>query len=117
MTSSTIVSPSSGTRRRTAPSASGVPRKPAVGAVLGLVALHVVGGGARVVGVAVGDQLLERLGVAGGALGLEDRALVPVELQPAQGVEDLLDVLRGRALAVGIFDPQHERAGARAVVA
>ena len=42
--------------------------------------------------------------------GLEDRPLVPVEVQPAQRVEDLLDVLGGRSLAVGIFDPQHERA-------
>src|SRR5919199_1903240 len=45
-----------------------------------------------------------------GALRLQDRPLVPLELQPAQGVEDLLDVLGRRALAVGIFDAQHERA-------
>ena len=45
-----------------------------------------------------------------GALGLEDRAFVPLELEPAQRVEDLLDVLGRRALAVGVLDPQHERA-------
>ena len=32
------------------------------------------------------------------------------ELQPPQRVEDLLDVLGSRSLAVGIFDAQHERA-------
>ena len=51
------------------------------------------------------QQLLEYLGVTRSALGLEDRTLVPVQPKPAQCVEDLLDVLRGRSLAVGIFDP------------
>ena len=46
-----------------------------------------------------------------GSLGLEHRPLVPVEVQPAQRVEDLLDVLGCRSLAIGIFDPQHERPG------
>src|SRR5919199_1246120 len=45
-----------------------------------------------------------------GALRLQDRPLVPLELQPAQGVEDLLDVLGRRAFTVGIFDAQEERA-------
>src|SRR5450755_2073295 len=44
----------------------------------------------------------------GFARALEDRPLVPVELEPAKRVEDLLDVLGCRALLVGIFDPQHE---------
>ena len=88
----------------------GLAAEAAIGAVALLVGLDVVGGRGRVVGVAVGEQLLERLAVALRALGLEDRPLVPVELQPAQRIEDLLDVLRRRALAVGIFDPQHERA-------
>ena len=52
ITSWTIVAPSSGTRRRTAPSASGSPRKPRLGAVLALVGLDVLGGRARAVGVA-----------------------------------------------------------------
>ena len=58
--------------------------------------------------MAASKQRRERLAVALGAVGLHDRALVPVELQPAQRVEDLLDVLRRRALAVGVLDAQHE---------
>ena len=44
-----------------------------------------------------------------GTLVLADRSLVPVQLEPAQGVEDLLDVLRSRALAVGVLDPEDQR--------
>src|SRR5439155_26102295 len=44
------------------------------------------------------------------SLALRVRPLVPVELEPAQRVEDLLDVLGCRALAVGVLDPQHELA-------
>ncbi len=87
----------------------GVAAKPALGAVLGLVGvdLGLRRGGA--VGMALVEQLGEHLLVAIAARDLADRALVVVELQPAQRVEDLLDVLRGRALAVGIFDAQDER--------
>jgi hypothetical protein len=46
--------------------------------------------------------------VAVGALRLEDRALVVGQPEPIQRLEDLLDVLRGRALAVRILDPQDE---------
>ena len=91
----------------------GLAAEAALGAVLRLVGLDVVGGRARAVGVAGLEQRLQRLAVALGALGLQDRALVPVELQPAQRVEDLLDVLRRRALAVGVLDPQHELAARR----
>ena len=58
----------------------------------------------------VGQQLGHDLGVAVGALGLEDRALVVVEVEPLQGIEDLVDVLGRRALPVGIFDAQDEGA-------
>src|SRR5579875_2299093 len=91
ITSSNAVSPSSGTRRRTAPRSSGTPRKPRSKPCLAL-------------------NALTSSAVALGALRLEDRALVPVEPEPAQRVDDLLDVLRGGALAIGIFDPQHEHA-------
>ena len=47
--------------------------------------------------------------MAVGAADLRDRALVAVELEPAQRVEDLLDVLGRRALAVGVLDAQDER--------
>ena len=77
----------------------------AIGSVLCLERPDVISRGVRVVGVPAAQQLLEYLGVTRSALGLEDRALVPVQPEPAQCVEDLLDVLRGRSLAVGIFDP------------
>jgi hypothetical protein len=56
------------------------------------------------------EQRFEYFLVAGGSLALEDGTLVPVELQPAQRVEDLLDVLGGGALAVGVLDAQQESA-------
>jgi hypothetical protein len=84
--------------------------EPAVGPVLGLEGLDVVGGGVRAVGVARVEQALQDLLMAIGARDLRDRALVVVDLQPAQRVEDLLDVLGRRALAVGVLDAQDERA-------
>jgi hypothetical protein len=66
------------------------------------------------VGVAAGEQPLDDLGVALRALRLEDRLAVPVDPEPAQRVEDLLDVLGRGALAVGVLDPQHHLASASA---
>ena len=72
---------------------------------------HAEADGALVlVGVPGLEQLLDRLLVAVAALPLRDRPLVPVELEPAQRVEDLLHVLGRRALAVGVLDAQHELA-------
>ena len=62
------------------------------------------------VGGAVLDEARDLLLVAADPLGLRDRALVPVELEPLERVEDLLDVLGRRALAVGVLDAQDERA-------
>ena len=59
------------------------------------------------------EQLLDRLAVAVGAPGLEDGLAVPVDAEPPQRLEDLLDVLGGRALAVGVLDPQHELGAVR----
>ena len=55
-----------------------------------------------------GQQPLEGRSVAVAPLELRERPLIPIELEPAQRVEDLLDVLRGGALAVGVLDPQDE---------
>jgi hypothetical protein len=60
--------------------------------------------------VAVGDELLGDFLVAREPLHLEHRALVPVEAQPLQAVEDRVDRLLRRALEVGVFDPQDESA-------
>src|SRR3954462_6535462 len=122
MRSWTTVSPSSGTRRRTAPSASASPRKPRSAPCSAFhartsspVALERYArpsssrrastSSGRAGGRAWGGGAL---GVAVGAADLRDRALVVVELEPPQRLEDLLDVLGGRALAVGIFDAQDE---------
>ncbi len=86
----------------------GLAPEPAIGAVESLVCLDVLGGGVRAVGAAAVEQRPQCLAVALGALGLHDRPFVPVELQPAQRVEDLLDVLGRRALAVGVLDAQQE---------
>ena len=83
--------------------------KPAVGAMLGLVGVDLGLRGRAAVRVALVEELRQNLLMAIGARHLADRALVVVDLQPAQRVEDLLDVLGGGALAVGIFDPQDER--------
>ncbi len=83
--------------------------KATVRAVLGLVGVDLRLRRVGAVGVAVVEQPLQDLLVALGARNLADRPLVVVQAEPAQGVEDLLDVLRGRALAVGIFDAQDER--------
>src|SRR5215207_2277218 len=60
------------------------------------------------VGVPAGQQLLDDLGVPLGAARLEDRLGVPVDPEPPQRLEDLLDVLGRGALAVGVLDPQHQ---------
>ena len=58
------------------------------------------------------DQLLGDLAVAVGARELVDRLAVPIEPEPGQPVEDRGDRRVGRALAVGILDPeQHLAAG------
>src|SRR4029077_648632 len=70
----------------------------------------VISRGIGVIGVPVSQQLRERLLVARRIAYLGDRTLVPIETQPREGIEDLRDVLLGGSLAVGIFDPKHERA-------
>ena len=99
--------PSSGTCRRTAPGLR-LAAEAAVGPVPLLVRPDVLGGRVGVIGVAVGQQLRQRLLMA--------RCVATWEIGPSsqsrpsqrEGVEDLRDVLLGGSLAVGIFDPQHE---------
>ena len=55
------------------------------------------------------EQLVDGGSMLGRTLRLAVRALVPVEPEPRERVDDLLDVLRRRALAVGVLDAQHER--------
>ena len=59
--------------------------------------------------MALGHQPLDPLAVARTALGLRVRALVPVELEPPEGVEHLRDVLGRGALAIGVLDAEDER--------
>ena len=107
--SSTTVAPSSGTRRRIAAPSPPRAARPGSRRAVGFFRRRTTSAGRRVaVGGAGVDQLLEALAMARRALGLADRSLVPVELEPAQGVEDLLDVLWRRPLAVGVLDPQHQ---------
>ena len=90
--------------------ALGLAAEAAVGAVLGLVGLDVLAGRVRAVGVAARRAAAARTSWWRSVRAdLRDRALVAVELEPAQRVEDLLDVLGGRALAVGVLDAQDER--------
>ena len=66
------------------------------------------------VAVPAREDLVDRGAVLGRALELAVRPLVPVEPEPGEGVEDLLDVLGRRALAVGVLDAQDELAAAPA---
>ena len=75
-----------------------------------LVRADLVRPGGRPVRMAAGEQLLDDLAVARGALRLEDRLAVPVDPEPLERLEDLRDVLRRGALAVGVLDPQHQLA-------
>src|SRR5690606_8936009 len=49
-------------------------------------------------------------GMAGHAGKLEDRFAIPVDPEPFETLEDFLDGILGRALAVGILDAQAETA-------
>ena len=57
-----------------------------------------------------GEQLLGHLAVAGGTGKLEDDLAVPGEAKPGQPVDNGVDGGSGRALAVGVFDPQQHLA-------
>ena len=60
------------------------------------------------VGVAVGDEPVGGGVVPVEAAALEDRALVPIETEPAERVLDPLDPLRPRPGDVGVLDAEDE---------
>ena len=60
------------------------------------------------IGVPLPHQPIDLLAMTRLALGLGVRSLVPVELEPLEGVDDLRDVLRRGALAIRVLDPKDE---------
>ena len=56
--------------------------------------------------MAAGEKLFGGLAIEIEALRLEERALVPVEAEPAHAFEDALDHFFRGALEVGVFDAQ-----------
>jgi hypothetical protein len=77
-----------------------------VGALLGAHCLEFFGRGEAFVGVSRVEQLVRDLGVAFGAVGLEDRRFVEIEAEPVEPLDDLVDRILRAALAIGILDPQ-----------
>src|SRR3954466_6403362 len=86
--------------------------------ILAAIVLEFLRRAEAVVGVAAGEQLVGvrqikslplRLAI-GAAAAADVGAFVPLEAEPAQVVEDALFRLLGRALDVGVFDAQDERA-------
>ena len=80
--------------------------------------LDLLGRGERLVGVPGLEQASRHVGVDVHPLGLPVRpvgtadldALVPVQAEPAQRVQQLLVALLGVPCGVGVLDPEHERA-------
>ena len=69
-----------------------------------------LGAAIAVIGLAVGQHLLEHFLVAIQALGLVERAFVVIQIQPGHAVENRLHRLGGRARDVGVLDAQDELA-------
>ena len=88
--------------------------------------LHLVGGGEVFVHVAALNELLENLvvdacgltlGLAVGLVGAADAdAFVPVDAEPVQGFEHLVERLFGVACRVGVFDAEDQLAAGVACV-
>ena len=76
--------------------------------------LQLRGRAAAAVGVAAGQQLLDGGGVELAPLALAQRPLVPVDAEPAEGVEQRLLGLPRRALAIGVLDAQDQAAAVAA---
>ena len=73
--------------------------------------------GARIaaIGLALGKQLLGHLAMTLGAGELIDGLAVPVELEPAQAIEDGEDRAFGRARPVGVLDAEQHLAARMAL--
>ena len=69
-----------------------------------------LGGDRAAIGRAALHQLVGDLRVPIGALALVDRRLVAGEAEPVQAVEQGIHGRLGRALAIGVLDPQQELA-------
>ena len=121
--SSTTVSPSSGVRKRSDERSCGRRRRGAVAAACGrsrrarrrrappAARLELLGRAPAAVGEAArASSVWPGRGRASVRCALEEGALVPVEAEPAEAVEDGRDRLGRRALAVGVLDAQDERA-------
>jgi len=52
----------------------------------------------------IGEEAIDRFGVAPASLPLGNGLAVPIELEPAKRVNDLIDVLRRGALPVRVLD-------------
>ena len=63
---------------------------------------------------ALRPQDLQRLGIGGGALRLDDRGAVMPEAEPFQILENAVDKLRTAAPGIKILDPQEEQPAALA---
>jgi hypothetical protein len=102
--SSKLVLPDSGTANRTAAGAPLARRRVASGPPL----LQFFLGAEAVIGVAGRHQFGRRLGVDLHALALVVRAFIPIEAQPSHAFEDAFHHFAGRALEVGVFDPEDQ---------
>src|SRR4030042_1954200 len=69
---------------------------------------QVLGWAVAIIGRAHSQQAVDIILINGQPFGLAVGAFVPMETQPAQGVQDLLDEFFLGALLVRVFDPQDE---------
>src|SRR5262249_25045173 len=77
---------------------------------------ELLGGRVAVIGLALRQQLLRHLAMARGTGELVDRLPVPRDAEPGEPLEDRVDCGLGRALAVGVLDPQQHLAATAARV-
>src|SRR5262249_3391295 len=83
-----------------------VARSAAFGARLFAHRLKFLGGRVAAIGLALCEQLLGDFAVTLGARKLVNRLAIPIELEPAQAIEDGEDRALGRAGLVGVLDAQ-----------